>query len=134
MRKILILTSFLLLIGVGCDSVQKDNEKIINYQQTILEEQKNQIDELTEKIEEIEIKTEEKEQDNLSKNWVNSCIISAQAERERRKSNIRYVWMDCLKDPLFDTKECEKYKDYTYVENLYKEWESNCERGIENIF
>lgn len=75
--------------------------------------------------------------ENQHKEQINSCIKVAQIERDRRKSNINSVENTCLSDyGLLTFKDCDSLAEEgkSSVDKMYSEWESNCERGINNNF
>ena len=75
----------------------------------------------------------EKEQ-QIFRQWVNSCIIEAQRERDRRKLLVTQALLKC--GPELGVDYCNKLKKESEaeIEKMYEEWVENCKRGIPNIF
>lgn len=126
--------------GMVLYSKQQQNSQLILQKQLELQQRELELKEQTEINKQEQQaqadlkKTQDANKKQLTQQKINSCIISAQVERDRRKNNLRQVWLSCTLDPLFTYDECEKYHDYSDVDDMYKGWEANCERGIDNGF
>jgi len=101
----------------------------------LLEEQINSLQqEMAQKQQETQRQASKEQQVQEFQTWVNSCIIEAQNEKNKRERLIDNVWAMCLGSGILSSEQCDKYKDYSTVEGYYKEWETNCEKGIPNNF
>ena len=100
----------------------------------LLEEQINSLQQETaQKQQEAQQQALKEQQTQEFQIWVNSCIVKAQNERDKRERLIDNAWLMCGELGL-SSEQCEKYKDYSTVEGYYKGWEANCKRGISNNF
>ena len=86
--------------------------------------------EQVEQEERVKEEREKTEKERIEK----ECIVLAQQEKREMKNSMDELWLTCDSDPAYEKVDCEKWKDYSKIENEYKQREENCKMGIENTY